>query len=71
MRGVQIPIVVEEQGTTASDSWNASTTLIRALHERMMEQGWAHGPTVEIPCVTSGQATLPSRPLDLGVGLWR
>lgn len=50
--------------------WDASTTVVRELRDRMYELGWADGPTVELP-VCGPACELERRPLDLGVGLWR
>lgn len=77
-RGVEAPVEADPAAApyaalavNGSISWNASTTVIRTIHRRMHRQGWKDGQAPEIPCHQDEVEPLPTRPLDLGVGLWR
>jgi len=61
-----------ESKSTAGNgpTWNSSTMCLRTLHRALSAQGW-HDGQPDIPMHEGEAGSLPCRPLDLGVGLWR
>lgn len=75
--GRRIPPTVETSAADAKSTagsngstWNSSTMCLQTLHCALSAQGWHNGQS-DIPMYQGEAGSLPRRPLDLGVGLWR
>ena len=59
-----------KSAASGNPTWNSSTMCLQTLHRALSDQGWHHGQP-DIPMYQGEAGSLPRRPPDLGVGLWR